>query len=295
MQPRKILVQLDSDPLASVFDAVVAIDAGADHLLQYANVEPTNVLPLVHGAMFTRAPKNLNNTALFVGGSNVGVGEAIAAEIRQAFFGPMRVSCMLDGNGSNTTAAAAVLCAARHVDLSTVKALVLGGTGPVGLRVAKLLLANGARVQLSSRVQSRAEQACRILRPHLADDSGLEPVAFSPQSTLSGHPFDETNAIFGCGAAGIELASDMQVRSDSVRIAIDLNAVPPTGIGGIEPGDKAVERNDRIHYGALGVGGLKMKIHRRAVESLFEKNNLFLDTEEIFALGQQLEAQRASC
>jgi len=57
MSPPKILVQLDSDPHASVFDAVVAVDAGVDHLLQYGAVAPEAVRDLVHGAMFTRGPR----------------------------------------------------------------------------------------------------------------------------------------------------------------------------------------------------------------------------------------------
>jgi hypothetical protein len=36
MSKSRILIQLDTDPQASVFDAVVAIDAGAERLLQYA-------------------------------------------------------------------------------------------------------------------------------------------------------------------------------------------------------------------------------------------------------------------
>ena len=36
-------------------------------------------------------------------------GERLLAAVRKAFFGPMRVSVMLDSNGSNTTAVAAVV------------------------------------------------------------------------------------------------------------------------------------------------------------------------------------------
>ncbi len=131
MTTPRILVQLDSDSHASVFDAVVAVDSQVDHLLQYSNIEPTNVRPLVHGAMFTRGPQELKNTAIFIGGSNAAIGDSIGEQVKKSFFGPVRVSVMVDGNGSNTTAAAAVLCAARHTSLASATALVLGGTGPV--------------------------------------------------------------------------------------------------------------------------------------------------------------------
>jgi len=132
MSKPKILIQLDSDPHASVFDAVVAIDSGVDRLLPYSSVNPSNVRELVHGAMFTRGPQDLQNTAIFIGGSSVKAGEELLGHVKSAFFGPMRVSVLLDANGANTTAAAAVLAAAKHVDLRGATATVLGGTGPVG-------------------------------------------------------------------------------------------------------------------------------------------------------------------
>src|SRR5437588_3766241 len=110
MDKRKILIQLDGDPQPSVFDRVVAIDAGAEEVFSYGGVRPEQVRDLVHGAIFTRGPKDLHRTALFVGGSDVAAGEkllaaAVAAMLPQ--YG-LRVSALLDANGANTTAAAAV-------------------------------------------------------------------------------------------------------------------------------------------------------------------------------------------
>src|SRR6266436_1970211 len=64
---RKILIQLDSDPHASVFDRVVAVDAGAEEIFSYGGVKPEQVQGLVHGAIFTRGPNSLKSTAIFVG------------------------------------------------------------------------------------------------------------------------------------------------------------------------------------------------------------------------------------
>jgi methylenetetrahydrofolate/methylenetetrahydromethanopterin dehydrogenase (NADP+) len=292
MEQPRILIQLDSDSHASVFDAVVALDSGVDHLLQYSNVEPTNSQSLVHGAMFTRGVTQLHNTAIFIGGSSAQVGEAIAEEIRQTFFGPIRVSVMLDGNGSNTTAVAAVLCAARHIDLSQTRAVVLGGTGPVGQRVARLLLAQGAQVLLASRHQERARQACDLVltRVDASRAANLQPLATSDQTAFEACLADCT-AIFSCGAAGVTLLNEEQLASAAqAQVAIDLNAVPPTGIESISPTDKAVTRGSRVDYGAIGVGGLKMKIHRESIRTLFTRNNLFLDAEEIFEIGRNLES-----
>lgn len=290
MNHPRILIQLDTDPQASVFDSVVAIDSDVDHLLQYSQVETTNVRDLVHGAMFTRGTPQLHNTAIFIGGSNVVVGDAIAAEVQQAFFGPIRVSLMLDGNGSNTTAAAAVLCAARHLALSNIDALVLGGTGPVGQRVARLLLRHGANVRLASRDVDRASRACEQIQLKVGESAQrLTAVGTEDQHVLQ-QQLSSVNAVFGCGAAGVQLLDSSQLsQASQLKIAVDLNAVPPEGLEGIGATDKAVARGSRIDYGAIGVGGLKMKIHRESIRSLFTRNDLVLDAEEIFEIGQKLE------
>src|SRR5881227_1998009 len=116
---RTILIQFDGDPLPSVFDRVVAIDAGADEVFSYGGVKIEQVRDLVHGAIFTRGPKDVARTAFFIGGSDVATGETLLAEAVKHMlpaFG-LRVSVLLDANGANTTAAAAVRAASRHVAL----------------------------------------------------------------------------------------------------------------------------------------------------------------------------------
>lgn len=292
MNVPRILIQLDSDPHASVFDAIVAQDSEVERLLQYGGVTIDSVEGLVHGAMFTRSPQDLKSTALFVGGSNVEACEALCAKIKKTFFGPMRVSLMLDGNGSNTTAAAAVLCAARHLELSQCRALVLGGTGPVGRRVARLILRQGGQVSLASRSLERSKAACdSITSSTELPSANLVPIA--NQGADCERAVGEATVVFGCGAAGVTLLDETQLQqATALKVAIDLNAVPPAGLAGIGVTDKAVEREGRHDYGAIGVGGLKMKIHRAAIRSLFTANDLVLDAEEIFDIGLGIEQAR---
>src|SRR6476469_8575440 len=82
---RKILVQLDTDPQPSVFDRAVAVDAGDDFLFTHHGVKPDQVQALVHGAIFTRGPKELKSTAVFVGGSDVLAAEAVLHAVRKSF------------------------------------------------------------------------------------------------------------------------------------------------------------------------------------------------------------------
>ncbi len=285
---KKILLCLDSDCQPSVFDSVVAIDADVDHLLRHGGVKPAEVRDLVHGAMFTRGGSKLKNTAVFIGGSDVQAGEQLLAAAQKAFFGPVRVSLMLDSNGANTTAAAAVVAARRHVPFGPeTTAVVLGATGAVGQRVVRMLAQEGVEVRVTSRRLPRAEGVChRVskvvsgarLTPHATESSDISSLVQGAQ------------LIVATGAAGVQLldANSWQNVS-SIQVAIDLNAVPPAGIEGIKPTDKATERDGKICYGAMGIGGLKMKIHKKALARLFLANDLVLDADEIYALGKSID------
>lgn len=292
--PKRILFQFDCDPHASSFDAVVAVDSGVDHLVPYAGVQATSIEPLVHGAMFTRGGDDLKNTAIFLGGSDVAAAETLLRCVTDAFFGPVRVSVMMDANGCNTTAAAAVVAAARHIELSGARAVVLGGTGPVGQRVARLLAGDGASVTLTSRSLARAKQICKRI---LSQIDGQCPGSLTPAELDSpdgvGKTLADANIVIACGAAGIQLASAEDLASaKQLAVAIDLNAVPPSGLGGIAVMDKAkpiCEGSAAVGYGAIGVGGLKMKTHRAAIESLFQSNDKVLNADEIYALAKSVD------
>ncbi|MGC6441022.1 MAG: NADP-dependent methylenetetrahydromethanopterin/methylenetetrahydrofolate dehydrogenase [Rubripirellula sp.] len=286
--PTRILLQIDNDPQPSSFDSVVAIDAGAEQLLRYGNVRPDSVVSLVHGAMFTRGGEDLRSTAIFIGGSNVKAAEELMATVAKTFFGPVRVSVMLDANGCNTTASAAVVAAARHIDLRNAQAVVLGGTGPVGQRVAQLLAHDGARVTISSRSAARAEQACNEVREKLEGTPQITAVS-SEQIQADVSILEQQQIVIACGAAGIELLSKEQIESlPNLCVAIDLNAVPPAGLGGIAVTDKAQPIGSGVGYGAIGVGGLKMKTHRAAIQALFESNDQLLDAIEIYRIAKNI-------
>lgn len=285
----KILLQLDIDRHPSSFDAVVAVDAGVESLLQYSQVTAENATPLVHGAMFTRGGDALASTAIFIGGSDVAAAESLLQQVRNTFFGPVRVSVMFDANGCNTTAAAAVLSAMRHLEINGATAAVLGGTGPVGLRVARLLARSGCQVRLASRSETRAAEAARSLNS-TTDSQLVSPVA-TPDATSVAAAIDSCQLVFACGAAGVELLDAKTLDSARrLRVAVDLNAVPPAGIESIGATDRGRESGGRYLYGAIGVGGLKMKIHKSAIGILFERNDQVLDAEEIFAIGKSIAA-----
>ncbi len=283
---RKILIQLDTDPQPSVFDRVVALDAGVDELLSYGGVRPEQVQDLIHGAIFTRGPKDLKHTAIFIGGSDVVAGERLLAEARKHLLPQfkLQVSLMLDSNGANTTAAAAVRAAARHHDMAKASALVLAGTGPVGQRVTLLLARHGAQVRLASRQMEKAAQACERTRQR-APDAKLEPAATGEVAGLR-QALENRNVLVAAGAAGTVLVPKAEwEHCRSLAVAVDLNAVPPLGIETVEVTDRGTVRDSVICYGAIGVGDTKMKIHKAAVGKLFESNDQVLDIEEIYQIA----------
>ncbi len=284
---RRILIHFDTDPVPSVFDRVVAIDAGVDELFSYGGITGENVESLVHGAIFTRGPADLKHTAIFIGGSRVEEGQRLFEKVRGIFFGPMRVSVMMDSNGSNTTAAAAVLAAKKQADLTGRRALVLGGTGPVGHRAAQLLAREEVRVRVASRSLERATSTAAAIRSSV---TGAEVSGIS-----TGSPSDVEQAcrdveiLIAAGAAGAQLLSTGQREAIAgLKVAIDLNAVPPAGLAGIEVTDKGTERHGAFCYGAIGVGGTKMKIHKACLARLFESNDQLLDTERIYQIGESV-------
>lgn len=281
---QKILIQFDTDPNPSSFDQVVAVDAGAERLFSYGGINESNVEGLVHGAMFTRGAADLRNTAIFIGGSQVEAGERLLQQIQNTFFGPMRVSVMMDSNGCNTTAAAAVVAAKKHAKLLDASALVLGGTGPVGQRVAQLLASEGCRVNLASRSQDRAASVCDSILTSVPN-ARLEPVAVATSEECQ-QVAQGVDLIFAAGAAGVcFLPEGSLAQLPALKVAVDLNAVPPAGLADVMATDKAKDNRGVVCYGALGVGGTKMKVHKQAIQQLFESNDRVLDTTRIYELA----------
>jgi hypothetical protein len=283
---RTILIQLDTDLAASAFDRIVALDAGADEVLAYAGVLPGQVQGLVHGAIFTRGPKRLHKTALFIGGSNVALAEQLLQTAKGCLLPQFKltVSILFDPNGANTTAAAAVATAGKHLDLTQTKALVLG-TGPVGTRVARLLAHRGTDVKLAGKTLADAEEACRAIRGGYAA-ARLEPVETLSEaglrSALAGRQL-----VIAAGPPGTTvLPGVIRATASTASVLIDLSAVPPAGIEGIAPMARPAEGDKVFSYGALVVGDLKMKLHKDAIARVFERNDLILDAEEIERLAR---------
>ena len=284
---KKLLFLFDTDAVPSVFDTVVGYDGGADHITGYGNVTPENVGALVDGTIYTRGGSEKKSTAIFVGGGSMAEGEAVFEAVKKRFFGPFRVSCMLDSNGSNTTAAAGVALVAKAAgSLQGKTAVVLAGTGPVGMRSAALLAGEGAQVTIAGRSLDKTQAAADAInkRFNVNVQAAATPDEASRIALAKGK-----NLIFSAGAIGVELLPEAAWSQDpAVEYVADYNAQPPTGIGGLDAMDKGKERHGKSAFGALGIGGLKLKLHRACIGKLFESTDKVFDAEEIYALAKEM-------
>jgi hypothetical protein len=283
---KKLLYQFDTDALPSVFDNVVGFDGGADHVSAYGGVNAKNVGGLVEGAIFTRGLKDKKNTAIFIGGGNLVEGEAMLAAVRRKFFGKFRVSVMFDCNGSNTTAAAAVAWLAHGRSLAGKRAVVLGGSGPVGQRAAVLLAREGADVAITGRKREVVQAACDSI--HARFGIVVQAVE-APTNAERGAAVAGAQIVLATGAAGVTLLDEKQWQdSPTLELVADANASPPAGIEGVGQSDRGLAKHGKILFGSLGFGALKLALHRACVGRLFEQNDLLLDAEEIYAVAKAM-------
>jgi ribulose 1,5-bisphosphate synthetase/thiazole synthase len=288
---RKLLLQLDSSRLPSVFDQVVAYDAGADAIMSYGGVTEGDVRDLIHGCIFTRAPKDLHNTAVWIGGNNMSAGEQLLAMAQDSLFAPFCVSIMLDSNGSNTTAVAAVVKIEQTLgDVRGKQILILAGTGPVGQRAAGLLAKEGAQVTITSRKPEQGDKARQFIDARF--NVQVNAVAMSDPAKLP-ELVAGADVLLNSGPAGVQMVPRSAWSGNkTLKVAVDLNAVPPLGIEGVDVNDAGVKRDGVTVFGAFGVGNVKTKLHKACVAKLFSRNDLVLDAEAIAEVAREMVKQK---
>jgi hypothetical protein len=287
---KKVLLQLDTGEYASPFDAIVATDADVDVLLSHAGVKPEAVRGLVQDAFFTRGVDDLNTMAVWVGGKQVAAGEKVFAEVQKAFFGPFRVSVMLDSNGCNTTAATTIARIAKARSLSGCRAFVLG-LGAVGLRSAVLLQQEGCEVELAALPSDLFGDDRPYHRPHgleVAQEMGLDVREPADRSELEGL-LDEAQIVLAAGPSGVPvLRRDFWAQHPTIELLADYNAAEPLGLEDTKATDDMVDYDGKVVLGALAIGGPKMKVHKACVRRLFESNDQVLDVDEVYATAKEL-------
>ncbi|MFH0340596.1 MAG: NAD(P)-dependent methylenetetrahydromethanopterin dehydrogenase [Chromatiales bacterium] len=299
MDKRTIIHMFDPMPHTSPFDINMAADAGFDVVVPYNNVELDRVHRLVQDAIFSRGPAGVKRTAIFIGGRDIGLAMAMLAAARKAMVPPFQVSVLADPSGAFTTAAALVACVERELNakhgakLDECRAVAFGGTGPVGIATGVIASLNGAQTTLVDHLSSDNALAVANEYNHLCGCSVRATYASSDADKA--FLLSSTDVVFSTAKAGIEvLNAAVLAHARQLKVAGDVNAVPPLGIEGIKikdfgaPLKYATASKGAVGIGALAVGDVKYKLQQALLRAMLEAEQpVYLDFRDAF--------QRARC
>ncbi len=300
MEKRSILHMLDPMPNNSPFDVNMALDAGFDVLMPYANVKLENVHNLTQDAIFSRGPSGVKKTGIFIGGRDMGLAIDMLQASKRSMVPPFEVSVFADPSGAYTTAAALVACVEKELkqkhnkELQHCKALVFGGTGPVGIATGVIASLAGAETVLVDHlsIDTANDAAKEYNRRFKAALKGAVARSDDEKSTL----ITDADIVFCTAKAGIQvLNSGVLAQAKQLKVAGDVNAVPPLGIEGIQPNDfgasliHAKQSAGCIGVGALAVGNIKYQLQNTLLKSMLETDTpLYLDFRDAFSKAQTL-------
>jgi methylene-tetrahydromethanopterin dehydrogenase len=292
---------------ASPFDVNMAADAGYQVITPYTDVGLDLVTALTQDAIFSRGPKGVARTGIFIGGRDALLAADMLERAKRAMFKPFVVSLMADPSGAYTTAAAMLACVEaallRHhrTGLSGQEVLVLGGTGPVGRIAAVLAAQAGAVVRIASHSGLAAAQKAALdtgtrFGVNLQGVSGTDTAAL--RDALA-----STAVVLACAAAGVQVVSQEDlVFAKGLKVAADVNAVAPEGIAGVGVMDDAKPLTGvagavagSVGIGALAVGNVKYQTqHRLLVRMCEAEKAVVLSFPEAFAAAREFLAERAA-
>jgi len=267
-----LLFYLDTDVKASPFDICMAYDAGYNAVIPYENIIPEDAKTIVLDALLSRGPKAVKHTCFLIGGKNAERAEQVFEAVKDSMFPPFKTSIIVDPAGAYTTAAAMVakaenaLATSKLGDLKT-KTVAILGTGAVGQIAAVLLAKMGCNVMIASlnpkRVDGKehAEGMARLL----AKDHGVQVEGiFAPTPASKIEIIKKADVVMCAGVRGVRII-DKEMLNDvkTMKVLLDINAVPPFGVEGIELKDDMREMLPGIFtIGALTVGDLKHKLEK---------------------------------
>jgi len=296
MEAPYILHMLSPLKHVSPFDVNMALDAGFTTAVPYTAVELGDVAGLTQDAIFSRGPKGAKRTGIFIGGRNAILALDMLAAARKAMFTPFQVSVFADPAGSFTTAAAMVAKVEKALKerhgggLRDRRVVVFGGTGVVGFAAGVIAAAEGAKTILigydgTERVKALAELAKERFKVELAyADGSSEP--------LKEQAIKDVDVILTAARAGVQILSARQLaKAPNLKVAADVNAVPPAGIEGLGAQDDGVplKGTGTVGIGALAIGAVKYKVQSGLFRRMIEAEKpLFLDFRDAFALAREL-------
>lgn len=297
MEKSFILHMLTTAKNLSPFDVNMAMDAGWVAAIPYINVEPSEVKGLIQDVIFSRSPKGLKNTGIFIGGRDTKQARDMLKTAKNSMFAPFEVSVFADPSGAFTTAAGMVaavedeLATKFKTTLEGKNLLALGGTGPVGQAAAVLAAQAGANVRIIGRQLDKAQRVADLCNDEFGDGKiSIEAGADSDKADY----IKTADVVFSTGAAGIEMLNADHIASASeLKVAADINAVPPSGIVGLDAFDNgkliANSSSGAIGLGALAIGNIKYKTQSQLLKEMIESESpVFIHFEHAFEVARNI-------
>lgn len=296
MEKPLILHMLTTAKNLSPFDVNMALDAGWISAIPYLNVEPSEVRGLVQDAIFSRSPKNLSRTGIFIGGRETKQAMDMLKTAKNSMVPPFEVSVFADPSGAFTTAAGMVAAVEKELKdkfqttLEGKNILALGGTGPVGQAAAVIAAQAGANVRIIGRQLDRAERTAELCNTEFGD--GKINITAGADADKAEY-IKTADVVFATGAAGIELLSaELIAIASQLKVAADVNAVPPAGIAGVDAFANGNPLPDSLSgavgLGALAIGNIKYQAQNRLLKRMVEaKSPLFLHFEHAFEVARE--------
>jgi methylene-tetrahydromethanopterin dehydrogenase len=298
MTDKHILHMLTPLKHMSPFDVNMALDAGYDAVLTYTNVTLEEVGALVQDAIFSRPPKTGVRTGMFVGGKNAILALDMLSAAKKALVPPFGISFFADPAGSFTTAAAMVACVEKTLiqkknrNLKGLKVAVFGATGVVGFSAAVIAALEGAHVTLVGYDGlKRVDAAAKEIKAHFEADVRA---ADGSDDVKKAGILAESEVALCAGRAGVRILSSAQLAAAKrLLIVADVNAVPPSGVEGL---DMMANGTELTAHGTLGIGPLAIgNIKYKTESGLFQRmiaatKPVSYDFRDAFRLARELNA-----
>jgi methylene-tetrahydromethanopterin dehydrogenase len=285
----------------SPFDINMAYEANYDAVVPYSDVALEDIAPLTQDTIFSRGPKGVKRTGIFIGGRDFGLSIDMLDVAKGAMVPPFEVSVFLDPSGAITTAAALMACVeqwTRRVgagEMRDKKVYIFGGTGPVAICAGLIGSQLGAKVALVSHQRKSIADDVALKYNKRFGTSMVGVEGSSPDGIVA--LLQDADIVISAARAGIQvLSAKMLASAPRMVVAADVNAVPPLGIEGIGVLDMGKVLTDTpkqaVGIGALAIGDVKYKVHTRMFELMINAEKpVYLSFPEAFDVAREFAAK----
>ncbi|BBL71528.1 NAD(P)-dependent methylenetetrahydromethanopterin dehydrogenase [Methylogaea oryzae] len=278
MEKPFILHMFTSAKNLSPFDVNMALDAGWISALPYLNLTVDEIQALVQDAIFSRSLKAVKRTGIFIGGRDTLTAMQMLRAAQKSMIPPFEISAFADPSGAFTTAASMVAVVENHlrrehdISLEGLNVAVLGGTGPVGQIAAVLAAEAGANVWIVGRQLEKASQIAEMCNTEFG---GGKIKIQAEADANKGELMQKADVVFATAAAGVQvLSAEMVADAPRLKVAADVNAVPPSGIAGLSAHHKGTpiegSKSGAKGFGAMAIGSVKYQTQSRMLHMMRE-------------------------